>query len=327
MERFSTRQLFIAAMSLFAAGTLICGLAPDFPVLMGGRVIQAAGAGIMMPLLTTVVLALFPVDQRGGAMGMIGFAIIFAPAVGPTLSGFIVEHSTWRMLFFMILPFAVISLVLGVFLLKNVTQQTFPKIDILAVMASTLGFGGILYGFSVAGTEGWTDITVVTGLVVGFISLAVFIIRELRAERPMLDFRVFKSSIFSLTTVINIAVTVAMFAPMLLIPIYLQNILGVSLMNSGLMLMPGALLMGIMSPVTGRIFDKIGARPLAVVGLSITVITTYMFTNLTDTTGYLYLIIVYTIRMFGMSMIMMPIMTAGLNELPQVPSVLHCWSL
>lgn len=317
MERFSTRQLFIAAMGLFALGTLICGIAPDFPVLMTGRVIQAAGAGIMMPLLTTVVLALFPVEKRGGAMGLIGVAIIFAPAVGPTLSGFVVEHYTWRMLFHIILPIAVLSLVLGIFFLKNVTKQTFPKIDVIAVMLSTLGFGGILYGFSTAGSNGWSDVTVVTGLIVGFVSLALFVVRELRAERPMLDFRVFKSGIFSLTTVINIAVTVAMFAPMLLIPLYLQNVLGVSPMNSGLMLMPGAIIMGIMSPVTGKIFDKIGARPLAIVGLLITVITTYLFTQLTDTTSYSYLITIYTIRMFGMSMIMMPIMTAGLNQLPQ----------
>lgn len=317
MERFSTRQLFLTAMGLFAGGTLICGIAPDFSILMAGRIIQAAGAGIMMPLLTTVVLALFPVQKRGGAMGLIGVAIIFAPAIGPTLSGFVVEHYTWRMLFYIVFPIAAITLILGAIYLKNVTKQTFPKIDTLAVILSTLGFGGILYGFSTAGTNGWGDLTVITGLVVGFVGLFLFIVRELRAKRPMLDFRVFKSFIFSLTTIINIAITVAMFAPMLLIPLYLQNVLDVSPMNSGLMLMPGAIIMGLMSPITGKVFDKIGARPLAIVGLTITVITTYMFTDLTDSTSYMYLIIVHTIRMFGMSMIMMPIMTAGLNQLPE----------
>lgn len=317
MEKFSTRQLFISAISLFAVGTLICGIAPDFYTLMTGRVVQAIGAGIIMPLLTTVVLALFPVERRGGAMGLIGIAMIFAPAVGPTLSGFVVQNYSWRVLFYIIFPIAVINIIIAAIFLKNVTKQTFPKIDILAVILSTLGFGGILYGSSTAGENGWSSTSVIASLIIGFISLVLFIVRELRVKRPMLDFRVFKSGIFSLTTIINIMLTVAMFAPMLLIPIYLQKILGVSPMNSGLMLMPGAIVMGIMSPITGKLFDRIGARPLAIVGLFITVVTTYLFTQLTDSTGYLYLIIIYTIRMFGMSMIMMPIMTAGLNELPQ----------
>jgi len=317
MEKFSTRQLFLTAISLFAAGTLICGIAPGFEILMTGRVIQAIGAGIIMPLLTTVVLALFPVEKRGGAMGLIGVAIIFAPAVGPTLSGFVVQNYSWRVLFYVIFPIALINIILASIFLENVTKQTFPKIDVIAIILSTFGFGGILYGFSTAGTNGWTSASVITGLIIGFVSLTLFVWRELKSETPMLDFRVFKSGIFSLTTVINIMLTVAMFAPMLLIPIYLQQILDISPMNSGLMLMPGAIVMGIMSPITGKIFDKVGARPLAIVGLSITVVTTYLFTQLTDSTGYMYLIIIYTIRMFGMSMIMMPIMTAGLNQLPQ----------
>ncbi|MDY0407044.1 DHA2 family efflux MFS transporter permease subunit [Virgibacillus sp. 179-BFC.A HS] len=317
MERFSTRQLFITSISLFAVGTLVCGIAPNFTILMTGRVIQAIGAGIIMPLLTTVILAIFPVEKRGGAMGLIGIAMIFAPAVGPTLSGFVVQNYSWRLLFFIILPIALIDIIIAPIFLKNVTKQTFPKIDVIAVILSTLGFGGILYGSSTAGNHGWDSPSVIITLIIGVVGLALFIMRELRSERPMLDFRVFKSGIFSLTTVINIALTVAMFAPMLLIPIYLQNILGVSPMNSGLMLMPGAVVMGIMSPITGKLFDKIGARPLAIVGLLITVVTTYLFTKLTDSTGYAYLITIYTIRMFGMSMIMMPIMTAGLNELPQ----------
>lgn len=219
MEKFSTRQLFITAITLFTIGTLICGIAPDFLTLMTGRVIQAIGAGIIMPLLTTVVLALFPVEKRGGAMGLIGIAMIFAPAVGPTLSGFIVENYTWRVLFYTILPIAIIDIIIAVIFLRNVTERKSPKIDVLAVILSTVGFGGILYGSSTAGSHGWTSAKVLVTIIIGFISLALFVIRELRSERPMLDFRVFKSGIFSLTTVINVALTVAMFAPMLLIPL------------------------------------------------------------------------------------------------------------
>lgn len=316
MEKFTTRQLFITAISLFTIGTVVCGIAPDFPTLMTGRVIQAIGAGIIMPLLTTVVLALFPVEKRGGAMGLIGIAMIFAPAVGPTLSGFIVENYSWRVLFYVIAPIALINVIIAVIFLRNVTERKFPKIDIVAIILSTIGFGGILYGASTAGSHGWGSASVLVTIIIGFISLALFVTRELRSEKPMLDFRVFKNGIFSLTTVINVALTVAMFAPMLLIPIYLQNVLGISPLHSGLMLMPGAIVMGIMSPITGKLFDKIGARPLAIVGLLITTVTTFMLTKLTVDTTYGYLIAVYTVRMFGMSMIMMPIMTAGLNQLP-----------
>ncbi|WP_085521799.1 DHA2 family efflux MFS transporter permease subunit [Tuberibacillus sp. Marseille-P3662] len=317
MERFTTRQLFIAAMSFFATGTLFCAVAPDFPLLLTGRVIQACGAGIMMPLLTNVILSLFPVEKRGSAMGLIGVAMIFAPAVGPTLSGWIVQNYSWRVLFYIVLPIAIIDVILASFLLKNVTQLTKPRIDILSIILSTIGFGGILYGFSNAGNNGWDSNEVMISLAVGAISLIIFITRQLRMKTPMLEFRVFRHGMFSLATVINMVVTMAMFAAMILVPIYLQNIRGFTPLESGLMLLPGAILMGIMSPITGKIFDKIGARWLAVTGLVITLITTWQFSNLQDDTTYAWLIVLYSSRMFGMSMLMMPIMTAGLNALPQ----------
>lgn len=317
MERFTTRQLFITAMGLFAAGTLICGLAPGFSILLVGRIVKAAGAGIMMPLLMNVILTIFPVEKRGSAMGMIGIAMVFAPAIGPTLSGWIVEHYSWRVLFFIVLPIAVIDVIVAFFFLKNVTKQTFPKIDVLAIILSTFGFGGLLYGFSSAGNNGWTSAEVIASLAIGAIALILFIRRQLTVHNPMLEFRVFKYSMFSLTTVINVIITMAMFAAMILVPIYLQTIRGFTPLESGLLLLPGAIIMGIMSPITGWIFDKIGARWLAVTGLAITVATTWDFSHLTDTTSYTHLIMIYTLRMFGMSMLMMPIMTAGLNQLPR----------
>ncbi|GGH89051.1 EmrB/QacA subfamily drug resistance transporter [Pullulanibacillus pueri] len=317
MGRFTTRQLFITAMTLFSIGTLVCGVAPGFNTLVAGRVIQAAGAGILMPLMTNVILSVFPIEKRGKAMGVIGIAMIFAPAIGPTLSGWIVQNYSWRVLFFMILPIGILDVILAIFLLKNVTERTFPKPDVLGIILSTIGFGGILYGFSTAGNKGWTNAEVLVTLGVGIVALLLFVWRQLVHDDPMLEFRVFRYWMFSLSTIINIIITMAMFAAMILVPIYLQNIRGFTPLESGLLLLPGAILMGIMSPITGAIFDKIGPRWLAVVGLAITVITTYMFANLTDDMSYLTLIIMYSARMFGMSMLMMPIMTAGLNALPQ----------
>lgn len=317
MEKFSTRKLLLTAMSLFAIGTLICGIAPGFSVLLVGRVIQAAGAGIMMPLLSVVILSLFPVEKRGAAMGLIGLAMMSAPAIGPPLSGWIVQNYSWRILFFIVLPIAIIDVVIAFFILRNVTKLSNPKVDISSIVLSTIAFGGLLYGFSSAGQDGWTDPVVLTTLGIGVVAMAIFIFRQLRMKTPMLEFRVFKYKIFSLTTGINVVVTMAMFSAMLLIPIYLQNVRGFTPLESGLLLLPGAIISGIMSPITGKLFDKIGARPLALVGLAIITVTTYFFTDLTDTTTYTFMMLVYSGRMIGISMIMMPIMTAGLNELPQ----------
>ena len=317
IERFTTRKLFIVASSLFAIGTIVCAVAPGFEVLLVGRLIQAGGAGIMMPLMSIVFLTIFPIEQRGKAMGMMGLAMIFAPAIGPTMSGWVVEHYSWRVLFYIILPLALFAAVYGSFAMKNVTKNTMPKLDMLGVILSTLGFGGLLYGFSDAGRDGWGSATVIACLAVGAVSLLLFVWRELVTKKPILEFRVFKYGMFSLTTVINVIITMAMFSGMILLPIYLQNIRGFSPMDSGLLMLPGAILMGIMSPITGMIFDRVGARWLSVSGLLITIFTTYEFTQLTAETTYNHMLLMYTLRMVGMSMLMMPIQTAGMNQLPQ----------
>lgn len=317
METFTTRRLFISAMFLFTAGTLVCAVSPNFAILMIGRVIQATGAGIIMPLMTNVFLTIFPPEKRGGAMGLMGVAMIFAPAIGPTLSGYIVEHFTWRLLFWVILPLGVFDILLAIRYLANVGRRSFPKLDVFGVLLSTVGFGGILYAFSEAGNNGWEDLAVVTALVIGMIALVFFVWRELSARTPLLDLRVFQYRIFTFTTIVNILVTMAMFAAMILLPIYLQNIRGFTPVESGLLLLPGALLMGVMSPITGILFDRIGSRPLAVIGLAVTVVTTWAFAHLSDATTFGHIMFLYTARMFGMSLLMMPIMTEGLNNLPR----------
>jgi len=313
---FTTRSLVISAMSIFAVGTIICMLSPTFGLLMVGRVVQAGGAGIMMPLMMTVFLTIFPIEKRGAAMGAVGLVISFAPAIGPTLAGYVVEHLPWRMMFLVILPIIFIDIILAFFVMKNVTKQTFPKVDFLSIILSTLGFGGLLYGFSSAGNVGWTDMAVILSLIVGAISLTFFITRQFKLEQPILEFRVFKSKAFTVTTVIGMIVFLGLIGSETILPIYMQSYVGFSAFDSGIMIMPGALLMGFMSPITGRIFDKIGARWLAITGLTIMTITTFLFTNLSTTTSLTYLTVVFSIRMFGMSMVMMPVTTAGLNQLP-----------
>jgi EmrB/QacA subfamily drug resistance transporter len=317
IEKFGTRKLLIMAILLFTLGSLVCSFSANFSMLMVGRVIQACGAGIIMPLLMTVFFAIFPPEKRGKAMGIMGIVMIFAPAVGPTLSGWLIGHYSWRLLFDIVIPIGILDLILSFLWMKDVTKITNPKFDFPGFLFSTIGFGFLLYGFSEAGNNGWGSTIVLTSIIIGIISLVAFVWRELTTEKPMLDLRVFKYDIFSLTTIISMIVNMAMFGAMILLPIYLQNIRGYTALDSGLLLLPGAIVMGIMSPIAGALFDKIGARPLAVIGLAITVITSWGFTNLSMTTSYGHIMFLYVMRMFGMSFIMMTVMTEGLNQLPR----------
>ncbi len=317
IEKFRTRFLFLTAMSLFGIGTLICALAPSFAVLMGGRVIQAAGAGIMMPLMQTVFLLIFPVEKRGAAMGMVGLVISFAPAIGPTLSGWLVEMFPWTILFWILIPVVVVDIIAAVFVIRNVTELRSPKLDLLSIILSTLGFGGLLFGFSNAGQASWTSPLVFIPLAIGICALVMFIKRQLLLEHPILEFRVFKYPLFTLTTGIGMLVFVSLVGPATILPLFIQNMQGHSALETGLTILPGAVLMGLMSPITGRIFDRIGARSLSIIGIALLVVTSLLYTNLSESTSLVYLTVVYAVRMLGLSLVMMPVTTAGLNVLPR----------
>jgi len=317
IQRYSNRSIFILAMSLFVLGTIIAGLAPTFGVLLGARMVQAEGAALMMPLLMNVMLVAFPVEKRGAAMGIFGLVMIVAPAIGPTLSGYIVEHYSWRVLFFIVLPVALVPLLLGIFKLKNLTFQNRDiSLDKRSLVLSSLGFGGILYGFSAAGQNGWSDPIVLGTISIGVVSLVSFILRQLKLKEPLLEFRIYQYPMFALSSAISIVVSISMFSAMILMPIYVQTIKGISPFDSGLLMLPGALAMGFMSPITGKLFDKYGAKVLAIIGMSIVTLSTYYFSVLSVETTYLHIMFLYTIRMFGISMVMMPVMTNGLNTLP-----------
>jgi EmrB/QacA subfamily drug resistance transporter len=316
IQKYSVRGLFLTAMILFTGGTILAGFSHVFPLLLVARMIQASGSAIMMPLLMNVMLTSFPPEKRGGAMGLFGLVFIFAPAVGPTLSGYLIEHNSWRILFDLVTPIAAIVLLIGIFLLKDNKGKVDLQLDMTSLLLSSIAFGGLLYGFSSAGDNGWDSPLVYVTIIVGAISLVLFIFRQNRLEKPMLNFKVYKYPMFALSSAISIVISMAMFSAMLLMPIYLQSIRGISPLKSGLLMLPGSLLMGVMSPITGKLFDKFGGRVLAVVGLTITTFTTYLFSKLTLDTSYTHLILLYSARMFGMSMVMMPVMTNGLNQLP-----------
>src|SRR5699024_9160716 len=221
--------------------------------LLTGRILQAAGAGIMMPLMQTILFLIYPIDKRGSAMGMFGMVIAFAPAIGPTLSAWLVDQFPWRSLFYVVLPIVVIDLILAYFLLKNITEQKHPKVDVLSIILSTFGFGGLLYGFSTAGSHSWTSPHVYVSIIIGTFTLIWFILRQLKLEKPILEFRVFKNKMFTITTALGMVSFIAMIGAAVIMPIFMQDMLGFSAMKSGMSLLPGAVIMGLMSPITGRL--------------------------------------------------------------------------
>jgi EmrB/QacA subfamily drug resistance transporter len=317
IERFTSRQLFLSAMGVFTVGTLICAFGPDFFTLLIGRILQAAGAGIMMPLMQTILFLLFPEGKRGTAMGLFGLVIAFAPAIGPTLSGILVEYFTWRSVFYVILPIAVINIITAYILLKNVTELTHPKLDKLSVVLSTIGFGGILYGFSTVSQAGFTSWHVIVSLIVGIITLIIFIKRQLKLKEPMLEFRVFSYNIYTIGTVLGMFVFAVMIATNIILPLYMQNMLHLTPLQSGLVLLPGAVVMGLFNPITGYLFDKFGGKWLARGGLLLLALSTLPFTFLTSHTSITYLTIMNTVRMISIAMVMMPMTTLAINQLPQ----------
>ncbi|WP_068675572.1 DHA2 family efflux MFS transporter permease subunit [Oceanobacillus sp. Castelsardo] len=314
--KFSTRTLFLTAMGLFAVGTLLAAISPSFSILLLGRIFQAAGAGILMPFSQTIMMLIFPIEKRGTVMGMFGLIIAFAPAIGPSLSGYIVENAPWRTLFYMILPIAVINIIVAYFILKNITKLSNPKVDVLSIILSTFGFGGLLYGFSIAGSAGWGSMQVIVSFVVGAITLTWFILRQLSLKEPILEMRVFKYKMFTLTTALGMVTFMAMIGAAVVLPLYMQNMHRFTAFESGLALLPGAVLQGIMNPITGRIFDRFGARWLLIPGLILITVTTFMLAVLTAETTFTYIATVHAFRMLGIAMVMMPATTAGLNVLP-----------
>lgn len=317
VKRFTTRQLFFTAMGVFTLGTVLCGLAPNYIFLIAGRMIQSAGAGIMLPLMQNVFLLIFPVNKRGAAMGYIGLVISFAPAIGPVLSGWVTANYSWRLLFVVALPLALLIMYAGHRILENVTEQTNPKVDVFSIILSSFGFGGLLFAFTNAGNVSWTSAGTLISFAVGGICLLLFVRRQLGITVPMLEFRTFKYPVFTIATIISMISFLGLIGSETMVPIYMQNMRDFTAFESGLVLLPGALVVAVMSPINGRIFDKIGAKLLVVTGLIIMTAASFAFSFLDDTTTIGYLTFLYAVRMFGMSMVMMPVVTAGLNQLPR----------
>ncbi|WP_019481931.1 MDR family MFS transporter [Arthrobacter sp. TB 23] len=326
LQRFHTRPVFMAAMSLFSLGTLVSALAPGFEVLLVGRIIQASGTAIMMPLLMTTVMTLVPPASRGRTMGNIAIVISVAPAIGPTVSGLILSVLDWRWLFWLVLPIAVGSLILGATRIQNVTTPRRLPIDVLSVILSALAFGGIIYGLSQFGeaAEGGGPVPPWLPLVVGGVALVFFILRQRsqqRADRALLDLRTFTSRTFTISILVISVSMMALFGTIILLPLYVQNVLGLSPVVAGLLLFPGGLTMGLLGPVVGRIFDKRGPRILVVPGAILVSLVFWGLTMLSETTPFLMVMVAHVFLSIGLALMFTPLLTSALGSVrPQLYS-------
>ncbi|MDD9270916.1 MDR family MFS transporter [Paenibacillus sp. GCM10023248] len=314
---FTTRQMFLSAMILFLAGTVICGIAPAFSILLFGRIIQALGTGLMLPVMMNTILVIYPPEKRGGAMGMIGLVIMFGPAIGPTLAGLIIDQLSWRWLFYLVIPLAAFSIIFAAAYLRNVSDLTRPKVDILSILLSSIGFGGIVYGFSKAGEGSWNAPEVVWTIAVGAAAVILFVIRQLVMKEPILDLRAFKFPMFSLVTIMMLVLMMTLFSTMILLPLFLQTALLMSAFKAGLTLMPGGIINGIMAPISGKLFDKYGPRVLVIPGLILVLLAIWLFTGISVTTSTGHVVTLHIILLIGISLVMMPAQTTGLNQLPR----------
>ncbi|MGT2888018.1 multidrug efflux MFS transporter [Streptococcus didelphis] len=325
--KFSTKWLFVSAYGILIIGLLMSTLAPtsNWFLFLLGRIIQACAVGITMPLMQVVMINIFPAEQRGAAMGLNGLVVGLAPAIGPTFAGWILKHNfvllglslTWRAIFIMPLLILSLAFLLAPFILKDVIPNKNMNLDMPSLILSIIGFGTFLWGFTNVASYGWTDVTyVIAPIIFGTLVIGVFMLRQLKLEQPFLDVRVFKVKQFSITTAAIALSMMAMMGVEMMLPLYLQNVHGLSALNSGLVLLPGALMMGIVSPIAGRIYDKVGARRMALIGFSILGIGTLPFIYLTTTTPNHFITLMYAVRMFGIAMVMMPLTASAMSALP-----------
>jgi DHA2 family lincomycin resistance protein-like MFS transporter len=319
LRRFSLRSVFVTAMATFTVGTLLAALAPSFGVLVGARAVQAFGTALMMPLLITTVMSLVPASRRGQMMGVISIVISVAPAVGPTISGVILDQLSWRWMFWLVLPIAVLSLVVGSIWVRNVTEQVRVTLDVGSVVLSALAFSGLVYGLSSIGesASGDTLMPVWLPLVVGAAALVLFVLRQLRLrEQALLDLRAFGSSTFSIALTLMAVSMMTLFGALILLPLYLQDVLGMSTLATGLTLLPGGLVMGLLAPFVGAAFDRFGPRPLVAPGVTILSAGLWLMTRLDGDSTQGTVITLHVILSIGLALALTPLMTSALGSLP-----------
>ena len=318
LQTLNVRPIFIAAMSLFTLGTLTAVLAPQLGVLVIARIVQASGTAIMLPLLLTTTMTLSPPESRGKTMGFISTVISVAPAIGPTISGAILNYLSWRWMFLLVLPISIGALALGARRIQNVTTPQQARIDGISVVLSALAFGGIVYGLSNVGAVA-TPGTIPGGYwsAGGILFLAVFLFRQISLQKtghPLLDLRTFNSRNFTASVFLMASMMMALFGTIILLPIYLQNVLGLNTLQTGLLLLPGGLLMGLLGPRVGRLYDKVGPTKLLIPGVLLVSAVLWAMILLSPASRVAYILAGHIVMSVGFALLFTPLFTLSLSS-------------
>ncbi|MGD9527688.1 DHA2 family efflux MFS transporter permease subunit [Pseudonocardia sp.] len=321
LQRFPPRGVYLTSMALFCSGTLLAALAPGFGVLMTGRIVQAAGTAVMVPLLMTSVIRLVPAERRGAMMGTITVVIAVAPAVGPTVSGLILSVFGWRVTFWAVLPIALLALAAGARWLRVTSETRHVPLDLVSVPLTIVAFGGIVWGLTAVGesARGHSPVPVWLPIVVGVVAMVAFVARQLRLqreERALLDLRPLAHRAFAVPVVLMALTFMALFGVLILMPLYLQDVLGAAPFVTGLVLLPGGLVMGLLGPIVGRLYDRYGVRPLAIPGAAVAAGALWAFVTLDASSSLWQLVAMHVVLVIGVSFMITPLMTDALGQLP-----------
>lgn len=318
-SKLGLKRFYLIVLAFFTLGSALCGLAWSLPVLIFFRLMQGAGGACLLPLSITLLYREFPPEERGTALGVLGVPILLAPALGPTVGGYIVTYFGWQLIFFINVPIGILGLIFGFILLRNVPPEGNVRFDLAGFIFSSAGLGALLYGLSDVSTDGWSSSKVIGFIAGGLISLVIFIIVELeiaeRGGRPLMDLRLFKNQPFATGNIANVMVTFALFGGLFLVPVYLQNLRGQDAFQSGLLLLPQAL--GSMAAVLigGRLVDRIGVKAVVLPGLFLLALALWRFSFVTLSTPFLDFQVLLILRGFGLGLAIQPLTVAVLAEI------------
>ncbi|BCN31776.1 DHA2 family efflux MFS transporter permease subunit [Anaeromicropila herbilytica] len=316
IQSFGTKQLYLCAMTLLLLGTISAACSGSFVMLLLSRMLQASGTGMMIPIMMNTVLLVTPHEKHGSAMGICGCAISLGPALGPTVSGIILQFFSWHALFIILIPIILLAMILGNTFLVNVGELTKPKIDILSIILSSIGFAGVIYGISsISGSDNMKRVAVI--FAIGVISLVIFGIRQITLKEPMLDIRTFKYPIFSVGVVLVMISMMTMFTMNVMLPMYFEGALKTTSFIAAMALLPAALANGFVTPIGGKIYDKFGIKNLVLVGFIIILAAMYLLSHSDNHTSLIQVIILYVMVCIGVGLTMSPCQTSSLNQLPK----------
>jgi len=316
-KKLQYKTLFNAAMGFLVIGSLLCFLSSSFVILLAGRLVQAVGYGLLLPLAMILVLAITPPEKRGVNMGILGIGMMLAPAIGPTLAGIAINYFSWNVLFLILAIVGAIVLVISLMTFHYKNEQQEARIDIPGIILSAVGLSSLLYGISSAGSNSWGQASVIAFIAAGIMLLAAFTVVELKKKNPLLDLRVFKDYNFSSTVIVTMVLQMAFYGGLILMPLYFENVMGYSGLKTGLLLLPGSLLIGVMGILSGRLYDKIGIKPLAITGTLIMAAAAFLLARLTPDTAYMQSLLSYTVFALGVSLVTTPITTAAFAKVPK----------